>query len=53
MKVLRDQLRDWKKQSKQAKNKKRKEKLSTREIEYLMGVCGPHYERRLGALRQK
>ncbi len=39
MKVLKDQLREWKKQSKQAKKinkKKRKEKLSTREIEELM-----------------
>ncbi|MGG0727273.1 hypothetical protein [Bacillus paramycoides] len=56
MKVLRDQLREWKKQSKQAKKKskkKRKEKLSTREIEELMGVRGPRYERRRGALRQK
>ena len=53
MKVLRDQLRGWKKQSKQAKKKKRKEKLSTCEIEDLMGIRGPRYERRRGALRQK
>ncbi|MED3469581.1 MULTISPECIES: hypothetical protein [Bacillus] len=56
MKVLRDQLREWKKQSKQGKKtdkKKRKEKFSTREIEELMGVHGPRYERRRGALRQK
>ncbi|PFM49019.1 hypothetical protein COJ52_28405 [Bacillus cereus] len=56
MKVLKDQLREWKKQSKQAKKKdkkKRKEKFSTREIEELMGVRGPRYERRRGALRQK
>ncbi|OQR56401.1 hypothetical protein CDB3_04770 [Bacillus sp. CDB3] len=53
MKVLRDQLREWKKQSKQEKKKKRKEELSTREIEDLMGMHGPRYERRRGALRQK
>ena len=32
---------------------KRKEKLSTRDIEGLMGIHGPRYERRRGALRQK
>ncbi|MED1093934.1 hypothetical protein [Bacillus paramycoides] len=56
MKVLKDQLREWKKQSKQAKKKKkkkRKEKFSTREIEDLMGMHRPYYERRRGALRQK
>ncbi|WP_172805394.1 hypothetical protein [Bacillus mycoides] len=56
MKVLRDQLREWNKQSKQVKKKnkkKQKEKLSTREIEDLMGIRGPRYERRRGALRQK
>ncbi|MEB8992571.1 hypothetical protein P4H81_06985 [Bacillus cereus] len=56
MKVLKDQLREWKQQSKQAKKKrkkKRQEKLSTREIEDLMGMHGPRYERRRGALRQK
>ncbi|MGG3446485.1 hypothetical protein [Bacillus nitratireducens] len=56
MKVLRDQLREWKKQSNQVKKKnkkKRKEKLSTRDIEDLMGIRGPRYERRHGALRQK
>ncbi|KOS25223.1 phage protein [Bacillus anthracis] len=56
MKVLKDQLREWKKQSKQTKKKnkkKRKEKLSTREIEELMGIHGPRYERRRGAVRQK
>lgn len=37
MKVLRDQLLEWKKQSKKGKKKKQKEKLSTREIEHLMG----------------
>ncbi|MEQ3563484.1 hypothetical protein [Bacillus thuringiensis] len=44
MKVLKDQLREWKKQSNQAKKKKkkkRKEKLSTREIEDLMGMHRP------------
>lgn len=57
MKVLKDQLREWKKQSKQAKKKKkknkkkRKEKFSTCEIEELMGVRGPRYERRRGALK--
>ncbi|UYO18763.1 hypothetical protein [Bacillus sp. 41-22] len=56
MKVLKDQLREWKKQSNQVKKKKKKkskEKLSTRDIENLMGVHGPRYERRRGALRQK
>lgn len=56
MKVLKDQLREWKKQSNQTKKKKkkkRKENLSTREIEDLMGIRGPRYERRRGALRQK
>ncbi|MGN4423438.1 hypothetical protein ACTFQN_06215 [Bacillus cereus group sp. MYBK30-1] len=53
MKALRDQLREWKKQSKQKTKKKRKEKLSTRDIEGLMGIHGPRYERRRGALRQK
>lgn len=56
MKVLKDQLREWKKHSKQQKKKnkkKRKEKLNTREIEDLMGIRGPRYERRRGALRQK
>lgn len=56
MKVLRDQLREWEKKSKQTKKKnkkKRKEKLSTRDIEDLMGIRGPRYERRRGALRQK
>ncbi|MGR5879306.1 hypothetical protein ACT7DO_09315 [Bacillus pacificus] len=33
--------------------KKRKEKLSTHDIEGLMGIYGPRYERRRGALRQK
>ncbi|MFL0489349.1 hypothetical protein ACH0CQ_06785 [Bacillus sp. 179-I 2A5 NHS] len=56
MKGLKNQLREWKKQSKYAKKKnkkKRKEKFSTREIEELMGVRGPRYERRRGALKQK
>lgn len=56
MKVLKDQLREWKKHSKQVKKKdkkKRKDKFSTREIEELMGVNGPRYERRRGAIRQK
>ncbi|EJP84661.1 hypothetical protein [Bacillus cereus] len=56
MKVLKDQLREWKQQSKQAKKKrkkKRKENLSTREIEDLMGMHGPRYERRRGVIRQK
>ncbi|HFK1518200.1 TPA: hypothetical protein ACGXMA_004079 [Bacillus cereus] len=53
MKALKDQLREWKKQSKQVKKKKRKEKLSTRDIEDLMGIHEPRYERRRGALRQK
>ncbi|EEK99125.1 hypothetical protein AAHB46_31985 [Bacillus paranthracis] len=38
---------------KEEKPEKRKEKLSTRDIEDLMGIRGPRYERRRGALRQK
>ncbi|WP_186323832.1 hypothetical protein [Bacillus thuringiensis] len=53
MKALRDQLREWGKQTKQAKKKKTKEKFSMREIEDLMGMHRPCYERRRGALRQK
>lgn len=56
MKVLKDQLREWKKQSQKVKKKnkkKQKEKLSTRDIEDLMGIHGPRYERRRGAVRQK
>ncbi|WP_217993492.1 hypothetical protein, partial [Bacillus toyonensis] len=56
MKTLKDPLREWKKQSKKGKKKnkkKQKEKLSTREIEHLMGMHRPCYERRRGALRQK
>ncbi|EJR62504.1 ArpU family phage transcriptional regulator [Bacillus cereus VD115] len=56
MKVLKNQLREWKKQSNQSKmknKKKRKEKLSTREFQDLMGMHRPCYERRRGALRQK
>ncbi|HFF3742141.1 hypothetical protein PDR31_17390 [Bacillus cereus] len=53
MKALRDQLRKWEKQTKQAKKKKTKENFSTREIEDLMGMHRPCYERRRGALRQK
>ncbi|QWH60183.1 hypothetical protein EXW39_08370 [Bacillus mycoides] len=56
IKALKDQLCEWKKLSKQAKKrhkKKREEKLTTREIEDLMGIRGPRYERRRGAWRQK
>ncbi|MHA4125969.1 hypothetical protein [Bacillus cereus] len=56
MKALKDQLREWKNKSKQGKKKnkkKQKEKLSTREIEDLMGMNRPCYERRRGAIRQK
>ncbi|WP_172805401.1 hypothetical protein [Bacillus mycoides] len=56
MKNLKDQICEWKKQSDQLKKKnkkKRKENLSTRDIEDLMGIHGPRYERRRGALRQK
>ncbi|WP_198049014.1 hypothetical protein [Bacillus cereus] len=56
MKALKDQLSEWKKHSKQQKKKnvkKQKEKLSIREIEDLMGMHRPCYERRRGALRQK
>ncbi|WP_179877171.1 hypothetical protein [Bacillus thuringiensis] len=44
MKALKDQLREWKKQSNQTKKKtkkKQKEKFSIREIENLMG-CIDH-----------
>lgn len=56
MKVLKNQLHEWKKQSKQGKKKnkkKQKEKLSTREIEDLMGMHRPCFVRRRGVLRQK
>ncbi|EHL73265.1 hypothetical protein HMPREF1014_02582 [Bacillus sp. 7_6_55CFAA_CT2] len=56
MKALKARLREWKKQSKQGKKKnkkKHKEKLSTREIEDLMGMHRSCYERRRGAIRQK
>ncbi|CAM4272599.1 phage protein [Bacillus cereus] len=56
MKVLKDQLHGWKKQSKKGKKKnkkKPKEKLSTCDIEDLMGMHRPCYERRRGAIRQK
>ncbi|WP_259384147.1 hypothetical protein [Bacillus thuringiensis] len=53
MKRLRDQLREWKKQSNKTKKKKLKEKFSTHEIEELMGMHRPCYERRRGAIRQK
>ena len=52
MKALRDQLREWEKQTKQTK-RKNKRNFSTREIEDLMGMHRPCYERRRGALRQK
>ncbi|AEA17442.1 hypothetical protein [Bacillus thuringiensis] len=35
------------------KQEKQKEKLSTRDIEDLMGMYRPCYERRRGAIRQK
>ena len=38
---------------KEEKEEKRKEKLSTRDIEDLMGMHRPCYERRRGAIRQK
>ncbi|MBJ8037022.1 hypothetical protein [Bacillus cereus] len=53
MKARRDQLREWEKQTKQIKKKKTKENFSTREIEDLMGIHGPRYERRRGVIRQK
>lgn len=56
MKTLKNQMREWKKQSKQAKKKymkKRDERLTTRDIEDLMGIHGPRYERKRGAIRQK
>ncbi|MDA1952013.1 hypothetical protein PDL03_21120 [Bacillus cereus] len=58
MKGLKDQLRGWKKKSKQGKKnkknkKKSKEKFSTHEIEDLMGMHRPCNERRRGAIRQK
>ncbi|MED2765893.1 hypothetical protein P4283_28485 [Bacillus thuringiensis] len=53
MKVKRGPLRERDKQYEQANKKKREEKLSIRDIEDLMGVRGPRYERRRGAWRQK
>lgn len=56
MRTLKEQLCEWKqKQPKrhQPMKRKRAEKLSTRDIENLMGVHGPRYERRRGAWRQK
>ena len=56
MKALKDQLREWKKQATQVEKKEkrtRKENLSTRDIEDLMGIHGPRYERRRGVIRQK
>ncbi|MGR5964573.1 hypothetical protein ACT7DB_11125 [Bacillus cereus] len=54
MKVLRDQLREWKSnQTKKETKKKRKEKLSTCQIEDLMEGHRPCYERRYGAIREK
>ncbi|MED3463749.1 hypothetical protein P4416_29830 [Bacillus thuringiensis] len=53
MEGLKNQLHEWKKKSKQEKKKKPKEKLSTREIEDLMEVHRPCYERRYGAIREK
>ncbi|HDR3896992.1 hypothetical protein ACQVTU_25440 [Bacillus cereus] len=53
MEGLKNQLHEWKKKSKQEKKKKPKEKLSTCEIEDLMGMHRPCYERRRGAIRQK
>ncbi|MDL2418107.1 hypothetical protein ACTIGL_14175 [Bacillus shihchuchen] len=41
------------KEEKQEKQEKTKEKLSTRDIEDLMGMHRPCYERRRGAIRQK
>ena len=40
-------------ESNKKKTKKNEKKLSTREIEELMGMHRPCYERRRGALRQK
>ncbi|WP_172452115.1 hypothetical protein [Bacillus thuringiensis] len=47
MKALKDQLREWKKQSMQVEKeqkRKRKENLNTRDIEDLMGIHGPRYD---------
>ena len=54
MKGLKNQLREWKNNRiKPRRKRKRKEKLSTRDIEDLMGMHRPCYERRHGAIRQK
>ena len=55
MKILKDQLREWKTSYASGKKEKRtrKENLSTRDIEDLMGIHGPRYERRRGVIRQK
>ena len=45
---MENKLRKWKR-----KKRTRKENLSTRDIEDLMGIHGPRYERRRGVIRQK
>lgn len=57
MKTLKDELFRWKETiqpQKQSSCVKRKStELSKREIKELMGMNGPRYERRNGAIRQK
>ncbi|MGH1287800.1 hypothetical protein [Bacillus toyonensis] len=52
MKALKDQLREWKNNLRKWK-RNRRENLSTRDIEDLMGIHGPCYERRREVIRQK
>jgi len=65
---MRDQIKKWKRDQKIMKSlnkkksskpkaeviaKNKKTKMSTREVEELMGIRRPIYERRRGALRRK
>lgn len=53
MNVLPNKLCDKHKQYKRIKKKKKQGNFSMRDIEDLMGLHRPRYERRRGALRQK
>ncbi len=53
MNILKNQLCDRHKQYERRKKKKEKGSFSLRDIEELMGLRRPRYERRRGALRQK
>ena len=55
MKILKINYVNGKQATQVEKKEKRtrKENLSTRDIEDLMGIHGPRYERRRGVIRQK